>query len=109
MLADLVQSYTAIEYHMSLKVHFWGCHRVFFPENLGAVSIEPGEQFYQDIFTIEKQYQSKWSPSMLGNNCWTLRRDIPQAKLGESHCYSLCYVYTLCNIMSIKVSSKFNK
>jgi hypothetical protein len=22
MLADLVQSYTAIEYHMSLKVHF---------------------------------------------------------------------------------------
>jgi hypothetical protein len=29
---------------------------VFFPENLRAVSTEHGEQFYQDIFTKEKQY-----------------------------------------------------
>ena len=110
MLAGLVQSYKAMGYNMSLKAHFWGSHIVFLPENLGAVSIEHGEWFYQDIFTKEKQYQGKWSPSMLGNNCWTLIRDIPQANLGESlHCYSLCCVYTLCNIMSVQFSSKFNK
>jgi hypothetical protein len=48
--------------------------------------------------------------SILGNNCWTLRRDIAQVKLGESlHCCSFCYAYILSNIISIQVSSKFNK
>ena len=33
----------------SLKVHFLHLHLAFFPENLGAVSDEQGEQFHQDI------------------------------------------------------------
>jgi len=49
----------------------------FFPENLWTVSDEYGEQFHQDISTMEKQYQYKWSPLMVVDYCWT---NIPQAK-----------------------------
>ena len=38
---------------MPLKVHFIDSHLDFFPENLGAVSNEQGEQFHQDISTVE--------------------------------------------------------
>jgi hypothetical protein len=41
---------------------------------------EHGERFDQVISTIEKRHQGKWSPSMLAEHCWTLRRDVPQAK-----------------------------
>jgi hypothetical protein len=56
---------------MSLKVHFLGSHLGldFFPENLGAVSDEHGERFLQDIYNMEKQYQGKWSLSMLADYC----------------------------------------
>ncbi|UYV72095.1 hypothetical protein LAZ67_9001801 [Cordylochernes scorpioides] len=29
---------------------------------------------------MEKRYQGKWSPGMLADYCWTLKRDVPQAK-----------------------------
>jgi hypothetical protein len=64
---------------MSLKVHFLDSHSDFFPENLGAVSDEHGERFHQDISNMVKQYQGKWSLSMLAHYCWTLKRDVPQA------------------------------
>ncbi|GBN89806.1 hypothetical protein AVEN_67319-1 [Araneus ventricosus] len=38
---------------MSLKVHFLDSHLVYFPENLGAVSEEQGERFYQDVKEME--------------------------------------------------------
>jgi hypothetical protein len=63
---------------MSLKVHFLDSHLDFFPENLGAVSDKHGERFHQDISNMEKQYQGKWSLSMLDDYCWTLKRDVPQ-------------------------------
>jgi len=65
---------------MSLKVHFIDSHLDFFPENLRTVSNEHGERFHQDISTMERRYQGKWSPSMLADYCWTLKRDVPQAK-----------------------------
>jgi hypothetical protein len=65
---------------MSLKIHFLHSHLDFFPDNLGAVSDEHGEQFHKDIAAMEKRYQGKWSPSMLADYCWTLKRDVPQAK-----------------------------
>ncbi|GBO40503.1 hypothetical protein AVEN_112430-1 [Araneus ventricosus] len=40
---------------MSLKVHFLDSHLDYFPENLGAVSEEQGERFYQDIKEIERR------------------------------------------------------
>jgi len=48
--------------------------------NLGEVSDEHGESFHQDIMTMEKQYQGKWTSSMLADYCWTLKRDVLDAK-----------------------------
>ncbi|UYV61015.1 hypothetical protein LAZ67_1003112 [Cordylochernes scorpioides] len=76
---DLLLSYKALGCNMSLKIHFLHSHLDFFPDNLGAVSDEHGERFHQDISSMEKRYQGKWSPGMLADYCWTLKRDLPQA------------------------------
>lgn len=52
----------------------------YFPDNLGAVSNEHGERFHQDILNMENRYQGKLSPNMLGDYCWTIKRDQPEAK-----------------------------
>jgi hypothetical protein len=66
--------------YVSLKVHFLDSHLNFFPENLGAVNNEHGERFSQDISTVEKRYQDKWSNIILADYCWALIREVPQAK-----------------------------
>jgi len=63
----------------------------FFAEKCGAVNDEHGEQFHQDISSMEKRYQEKWNWYMLANYCWTLARDVPtmeykrQAKRKKTH------------------------
>jgi hypothetical protein len=47
----------------------------FSPENMGAVSDEPGELFYIRIFPNLKKYSGKWSPNMLTDYCWSLIRE----------------------------------
>ncbi|UYV81741.1 hypothetical protein LAZ67_20002178 [Cordylochernes scorpioides] len=81
---DLLLSYKALGCNMSLKIHFLHSHLDFFPDNLGAVSDEHGERFHQDISSMEKRYQGKWSPVMLADYCWNLKRDLPQAKCMET-------------------------
>ena len=75
---------------MSLKIHFLHSNLNFFPPNLGAVSDEHGERFHQDIMKMESNYQGKWNPGMMGDFCWMLLRDIPEAKYTRSskktHC-----------------------
>ncbi|UYV70650.1 hypothetical protein LAZ67_8000166 [Cordylochernes scorpioides] len=75
---DLLLSYKALGCNMSLKIHFLHSHLDFFPDNLGAVSDEHGERFHQAISSMEKRYQGKWSPAMLADDCWALKRDLPQ-------------------------------
>jgi len=65
---------------MSLKIHFLDSHLDFFSENLSKVSDEHGERFHQDILTMEKRYQGKWTSSMLADYCWTLKMDVPDTK-----------------------------
>ena len=65
---------------MSVKIHFLESHLDLFPENLGEVTDEHGERFHQDIMAKEKQYQGKWTSSILADYCWTLKRDVPEAK-----------------------------
>ncbi|UYV73664.1 hypothetical protein LAZ67_11000266 [Cordylochernes scorpioides] len=77
---DLLLSDKALGCNMSLKIHFLHSHLDLFPDNLGAVSDEHGERFHQDISSMEKRYQGKWSHAMLAIYCWTLKRDLPQAK-----------------------------
>ncbi|UYV81282.1 hypothetical protein LAZ67_20000646 [Cordylochernes scorpioides] len=54
---DLLLSYKALGFNMSLKIHFLHSHLDFFPDNLGAVSDEHGERFHQAISSMEKRYQ----------------------------------------------------
>jgi hypothetical protein len=61
--------------NMSLKIHFLHSHLDFCPANLGDVSDEHGERLHQDIARMEKRYEGKWNPSMLGDYCWTLIRE----------------------------------
>ncbi|UYV72105.1 hypothetical protein LAZ67_9001826 [Cordylochernes scorpioides] len=77
---DLLISYKALGFNMSLKIHFLHSHLDFLPDNLGVVSDEHGERFHQDTSSMEKRYQGKWSPGMLADFCWTLKRNVPQAK-----------------------------
>jgi hypothetical protein len=78
-VSDLLTAYKAMGCNMSLKLRFLDSHLDLFPENLGAVSDEHRERFHQDISNMVKQYQGKWSLSMLADYCWTLKRDVPQA------------------------------
>jgi len=79
VVQDLLTLYKAMGCNMSLKIHFLESHLDFFPENFCEVSDEHGERFHQDILAKEKQYQGKWTSSMLADYCWTLKRDVPEA------------------------------
>jgi len=77
---DLLTSYKAMGCKMSLKIHFLESHLDFFPENLSEVSDKHSERFHQVIMVMEKQYQGKWTSSMLADYCWTLQKDVPDTK-----------------------------
>ena len=62
------------------EIHFLESRLEFFLENLGEASDEHSERFRQDIMAMEKQYQGKWTSSILADYCWTLKRDVPNAK-----------------------------
>ena len=83
-IEKLLKSYEDMGCRMSLKIHFLHSHLNFFPPNLGAVSDEHGERFHQDITKMESNYQGKWNPSMMGDFCSMLLRDIPEAKYTRS-------------------------
>lgn len=71
----MLDAFHQMKCNMSLKVHFLHSHLDFFPSNLGDVSDEHGERFHQDIATMEKRYQGKWTTTMLADYCWSLIRD----------------------------------
>ena len=83
-IEKLLKSYEDMGCRMSLKIHFLHFHLNFFPPNLGAVSDEHGERFLRDITKMESNYQGKWNPGMVGDFCWTLLRDISEAKYTRS-------------------------
>jgi hypothetical protein len=77
---DLLISYKATGCNMSLKNPFLESHLDFFPENFGEVSDDHGERFHPDIMATDKRYHGKWTSSMLADYCWTLKKDVPDAK-----------------------------
>ncbi|XP_076037944.1 uncharacterized protein LOC143030832 [Oratosquilla oratoria] len=70
----LIKCYQDLGCNMSLKIHFLHSHLSFFPENAADVSDEHGERFHQDIASMENRYKGKWSPAMLADFCWNLKR-----------------------------------
>ena len=65
---------------MSIKMHYLFSHIDRSPENLGAMSDEQEERFYQDKIEMETRYQRRWDAAMMGDYCWTLKRGIPSAE-----------------------------
>jgi len=88
------------------KDTFFALSSRFFPLNNRAVSDEHGEQFHQDIATMEKCYQGKWSQSMLADYCWTVTSDAPfndykrQAKKHRVDTTRLNYVHSFLPFVS---------
>lgn len=77
LVNQLLHAYKQLGCNMSLKIHFLHSHLNFFKENLGAVSDEHGERFHQEIASMEKRYQGKWTTAMLADYCWFLIRETP--------------------------------
>jgi len=77
-LIEDMSLYHKLGCNMSLKIHMLHSHLDFFPDNCSMVSDEHGERFHQEIATMEKGYQGKWSTSMLADYCWTLARNVPE-------------------------------
>lgn len=96
---------------MSLEVHFLNSYLDFFPENLGAVRDEYEERFHQDVSTLEKWYQGKWSTSVLIDYCWTLRTDVPQVKYSSKSSTVTFYVMSILSVILCKFrfSSDLNR
>ena len=84
-IGKLLKSYVHMGCRISLKIHFLHSHLNFLPPNLGAVSDEHGERFHPDITKMESNYQCKWKPGMMGDFCWMLLHDIPEAKYTRSY------------------------
>ena len=62
----------------SIKVHFLFNHLDKFPESIGSVRYEQGEQFHQDLMTVEERYQGRWDRHMLADYCRSIKRDCPE-------------------------------
>lgn len=69
-----------------------------FTPNLGGVSDEHGEQFHQDIASMEKRYQGHFNPIMMGNYCWLLQRSTAETHKRKSKClqhFLTVYVHSI--------------
>ena len=95
MEAEFAQSYKAMECNTSLKVQLVDSHLFLFAEDLEAVSNEHGERLHLCISTMERRYKGMWSPSVLADYCWTLRRDVPQAKYSRKSTTAPFYMFIL--------------
>lgn len=79
IVENMLKCFKVLGCSMSIKVHFLNAHLDFFPENLGSVSEEQGERFHQDIKEMERRYQGRWDVNMMGDYCWMLHRENPEA------------------------------
>jgi hypothetical protein len=77
-LIEDMSLYHRLGCNMSFKIHVLHPHLDFFPDNCDMFSDEHDERFHQEIATMEKRYQGKWSTSMLADCCWMLVRNAPE-------------------------------
>jgi hypothetical protein len=61
--------------NMSLKLHFLHFHLDYLPENLGNLSEERGERFYQEVKEMEGRYLGRWDVSMVTDYRWSIKRE----------------------------------
>ena len=79
VVENMVIAFGKLGCNMSIKLHYMYSHLDFFSDNMGDISDEHGERFHQDIKTMERRYQGRWDPVMMGDYMWTLVRSNKQA------------------------------
>ena len=88
-IEKLLKSYEDMGCRMSLKIHFLQRTSTSFRQTLEQCVMSM-EKDSTSIFKMESNYQGKWNPGMMGNFCWMLLRDTPEAKYTRSskktHC-----------------------
>ncbi|KAJ4442240.1 hypothetical protein ANN_12106 [Periplaneta americana] len=106
LLETMLSAYVTMGCNMSLKIHFLHSHLDFFSPNLGAVSDEHGERFYQEISEMERRYKGRSSSSMLADYCWFLVKDSPGSSYNGSHPENLfkCIFDILCTSCILRIA-----
>ncbi|KYQ48592.1 hypothetical protein ALC60_12354 [Trachymyrmex zeteki] len=90
LVETMLDNFKKLGCSMSVKLHFLYSHLDFFAANLGDVSEEQGKKFHQDMKEIERRYQGRWNSAMLGDYCWSLKRDQKNAS-HKRHCNSCSF------------------
>ena len=75
LVEKMLRAYEFMGARLPLKMHILHLHLNFLPSNLGDVSDEHGERFYEDIQAMESRYQGKLNPSMMGDYCCFLQQE----------------------------------
>ena len=78
LVIRMLLAYRDLGYKMSIKLYFLHSHLDEFSSNPKAVSDEQGEQFYQDLMTMEHRYQGRWDRNMMADYCWSIKRNSPE-------------------------------
>jgi hypothetical protein len=74
IVGNMLEKLHILGYNISLKLHFLHFHLDYFRENLGDLSEEQGERFYQDVKEMEGTYLGRWDVSMMADYCWSIKR-----------------------------------
>jgi len=76
---DLLTSYKAMQYESENPLY--GITPGFFSQEISAKLVtNMVKDFTKTLWLWKKQCQGKWTSSVLADYCWTLKRDVPDAK-----------------------------
>ena len=67
LIDNMLQNFQEIKVNMSLKIHMMHSYLDFIQENMGAVSDEYNERFYEDVATIKERFKGKGSVNVLAD------------------------------------------
>jgi len=106
LVSNLLKAYEELGCNMSLKIHFLDSHLSFFPSNLGAVSDEMGERFHQDLKIMERRYQEWWDQYMMGDYCWSLKREDTNPKKRKALVTGVDTIPSSFNVYTTSINSE---
>ena len=67
LVTNMITAYRNLGCNMSIKMNYLFSQMDRFPENLGVMSDEQGERFYQDMEEMETRYQGRWDAVMMAD------------------------------------------
>ena len=79
----MLACFEALRCRMSLTVHLLHAHLDYFPQNLGHMSEEHGECFYQDIKSMEINTKVDGIVSLIVDYCWCLKHDCKSSEVAR--------------------------